>query len=348
VPSDPHSLKRKKLGMSHPLTGRSTVGMWLDDPAAAHLLTEALTGVSPATLSMARTLPLSMLSSITGGQLSQDAVDDVILRANGGALPLDDEPVPAFIEKITPGRFARKTIIVTGAGNGIGRATASRIAREGGRIVAVDIAPRGLDDLKAGLPDADVVNVVADISREEDIEKIVAACDGRIDGLANVAGVADDMLPLHETTDDVWERVMRINVEGMFRLMRAVLPGMIDAGSGSIVNITSEAGLRGSCSGLAYTTSKHAVIGIVRSAAFMYGPNGIRINGVAPGGVATGMPVTFASDFAMERLKAAGSAALPALASSEQLASSITYLLSDDATNLNGVILPSDGGWSVL
>lgn len=88
----------------------------------------------------------------------------------------------------------------------------------------------------------------------------------------------------------MWDRVLAVNVTGAFRLTRAVLPAMIAAGAGSIVNIASEAGLRGSASGNAYTTSKHAVIGMTKSAAFMYGPNGVRVNAVAPGGVAIGIP----------------------------------------------------------
>ena len=88
----------------------------------------------------------------------------------------------------------------------------------------------------------------------------------------------------------MWDRVMGVNVTGAFKLTRAVLPAMMAAGAGSVVNIASEAGLRGSASGNAYTTSKHAVIGLTRSAAFMYGPHGIRVNAVAPGGVATGIP----------------------------------------------------------
>jgi NAD(P)-dependent dehydrogenase (short-subunit alcohol dehydrogenase family) len=121
---------------------------------------------------------------------------------------------------------------------------------------------------------------------------------------------------------------------------------MLTLGSGSIVNIASEAGLRGSAAGLAYTASKHAVVGITRSSAFMYGPSGIRVNAVAPGPVATNIQSTFASPLGQERIGNAMTL-LPPIAEAVQLAASITFLLSDDGTNVNGAILPSDGGWSV-
>jgi NAD(P)-dependent dehydrogenase (short-subunit alcohol dehydrogenase family) len=255
-------------------------------------------------------------------------------------------PTPEPGERIVPSRFAGQTVVITGAGSGIGRATATRVAREGGRVVAVDIAASGLDALTAALSDAAIVPVVADITSEDDVHRIVAAAGTRIDGLANVAGVTDEMAPLHETSDQVWKRVMRVNVEGTFRLSRAVLPRMLEAGAGSIVNITSEAGLRGSAAGAAYTTSKHAVIGLTRSSAFMYGPHGIRINAIAPGGVATGIAMHFGSKFGMQRL-GPSLALIPPPATAAQLAASITFLLSDDGTNINGAILPSDSGWSV-
>lgn len=145
----------------------------------------------------------------------------------------------------------------------------------------------------------------------------------------------------------MWDRVIGVNLTGTFKLTRAVLPAMLAAKKGSIVNVASEASLRGDASGNAYTVSKHGVLGLTRSAAFMYGPDGIRVNAVAPGGVATGIPFP-------PNVSAAGSARLqpfqaqiPTVATAEQLAASITFILSDDGVNINGVVLPSDGGWSV-
>ncbi len=237
-------------------------------------------------------------------------------------------------------------MIVTGAGSGIGRATASRIAREGGTVVAVDIAKERVDELAASMPELPIIPIVGDITKEEDVAAIVAAAGGRIDGLANVAGIMDDMTPLHEVSDAVWERVFAVNVDGMFRLTRAVIPVMLAGGGGSIVNVASEAALRGSAAGLAYTASKHAVVGITKSTAFMYAPKNIRVNAVAPGPVATNIQSTNAGGYGPERI-ADHMANLPPIAFPPQLAASITFLLSDDGTNVSGVILPSDGAWSV-
>jgi NAD(P)-dependent dehydrogenase (short-subunit alcohol dehydrogenase family) len=251
-----------------------------------------------------------------------------------------------WVEKVTPGRFDGKTVIVTGAGSGIGRATAARVAREGGRVIAVDISAERLADFKASLPGLKIEVVTGDITKPEAVDAIVAAAGEKIDALANVAGIMDNMTPLHEVSDAVWERVFAVNVDGLFRLSRAVLAKMVAAKSGSVVNIASEAGIRGSAAGLAYTASKHAVIGITRSAAFTYARLGIRVNAVAPGPVATNIEASFDSELGQERIGAL-LATIPPVAMPEQLAASITFLLSDDSTNLTGVILPSDGGWSV-
>lgn len=130
------------------------------------------------------------------------------------------------------------------------------------------------------------------------------------------------------------------------RLMRAVLPGMLERNMGSIVNIISEAGIRGSASDAEYTASKHAVVGLTKNTAFMYAGTKVRINAVAPGYVATGIPFASApNEFGSKRLETAR-AIMPGVAEAEHLAASITFLLSDDGININGAILPSDGGWS--
>ena len=191
-------------------------------------------------------------------------------------------PRPEWVERLDQGRFAGKTVIVTGAGSGIGRATASRIAREGGRVVAVDVSQERLDEFAAEHDGADVVTLVADITDDAKVAEIVAAAGDRIDGLANIAGIMDDMTPIGELTDAVWKRVFSVNVDGTMKLMRAVVPTMVAQGVGSIVNTASEAALRGSAAGVAYTASKHAVVGLTKSSAFMYGPSGLRVNAVAP------------------------------------------------------------------
>lgn len=329
------------------LTANSTIGEWLEHPVGGDIVRGFLaqSGASEESLAPVKGLALQQLVALSQGQLPQAAIDGMVMQANGGVMPADDAPT-GWVEKATSGRFSGKTVIVTGAASGIGRATASRIAREGGRVVAVDISADKLTEFAGSLPEAEILTVAGDITKQDDIDAIVAAAGERIDALANVAGINDDFSPLHETSDAMWDRVIGINLTGSFKLSRAVLPAMIAAGAGSIVNVTSEAGLRGSASGNAYTTSKHGVIGMTKSAAVMYGPAGIRVNAVAPGGVATGIPFPpHVSEAGQARLQPF-QAQIPTLATAEQLAASITFLLSDDGVNINGAVLASDGGWS--
>ena len=353
--------------MPAPLTPDSTVGEWLDHPVGGPTLRRLLeeNGQDPKVLQTVRRFSMTRLAAMSGGRMTTSDLDRLVAQVNG-ANPADDAPrgnpmtaaeepaaeppgpasLPEWQERITPGRFTGSTVIVTGAGSGIGRATASRVAREGGRVVAADIAPDRLDELVAAHHGHDVIPVRADITTEDGVASILAAADGRVDALANAAGITDSFLPLHELSDELWQRVLEVNLTGMFRLTRAVVPVMLEARRGAIVNVASEASLRGSTSGTAYTTSKHAVVGLTRSAAFMYADQGIRVNAVAPGGVATNIEGSMGSSFAQERL-APMLATIPGIAEPEHVAASITFLLSDDSVNINGALMPSDGGWSV-
>jgi NAD(P)-dependent dehydrogenase (short-subunit alcohol dehydrogenase family) len=350
------------------LTGDSSIGDWLDDPIGGPIMSDMLAqgGQDAGVLRPVRRLALKRLIKLSKGMFTSEMIDALVGRAAAGEAPAgtaasaatartadgdapSSGPViesPEWVERVTPGRFTGKTVIVTGAGSGIGRATASRVAREGGRVIAVDISRERLDEFVADHDTLDVTAVSGDITDDAAIVSIVAAAGDRIDALANIAGIMDDMTPVHEVDDAVWARVFRINVTGTMKLMRAVVPSMLAHANGSIVNTASEAALRGSAAGAAYTASKHAVAGLTKSSAFMYGPSGIRVNAVAPGPTITNIEATFASTLGAERVQL-GMSVMPDAAEADALAASITFLLSDDAVNINGVILPSDGGWSV-
>ncbi|WP_403022000.1 SDR family NAD(P)-dependent oxidoreductase [Salinibacterium sp. GXW1014] len=352
--------------MAH-LTGDSSVGTWLDDPIGGAIFRELLTqaGQDAGVLKPVRRLALKRLVKLSKGRFSQELLDELVERAAKGDVNTDaaasaspqgesstEQGVtpaaverPEWVERISTGRFTGKTVIVTGAGSGIGRATASRVAREGGRVIAVDISQERLDEFVAETPGADIVTVTADITDDAAIARIIEAAGDTIDALANVAGVMDNMTPVHEVDDATWKRVFSINVDGTMKLMRAVVPSMLARAQGSIVNVASEAALRGSAAGAAYTASKHAVVGLTKSSAYMYGPSGLRINAVAPGPVITNIEATFGSKLGEERVRD-GMAIMPDAAEGDQLAASITFLLSDDGVNVNGQVLASDGGWS--
>lgn len=244
------------------------------------------------------------------------------------------------------GRFAGKTVIVTGAGAGIGWATASRLLEEGARVIASDVAEGRLAALTAATSSSALVTIAGDISREETVQRILAACEARVDGLANVAGVMDGFLPAAEVDDATWEQVFAVNVTAVMRLTRAALPVMLVAGGGAIVNVASEASLRGSAAGVAYTASKHALVGFTKSTAFMYGPKGVRVNAIAPGPVRTSINGASRSDHGWLRIAPLLEAQAPPVAEPASLAANILWLLSDEAENINGVVLPSDGGWA--
>lgn len=345
---------------SSPLTVESTVGEWLDHPVGGLVLRGLLAegGQTADSLGPARSLAIGRLVELSQGKFPAAMIDELIRRVDAGEIPEGielppvDESLPAPVarprwsERVDQGRFTGQTIIITGAGSGIGRATASRVAREGGRVIAVDISQERLDEFAAAHPSAEIVTVVGDITSDDAVAAIITAAGDRIDGLANIAGIMDNMTPVGDVTDAVWDRVFAINVTGTMKLSRAVIPAMLAQGKGSIVNTASEAALRGSAAGAAYTASKHAVAGLTKSTAFMYGPSGIRTNAVAPGPTITNIEARFDSPLGAQRVQKAMTI-LPDPVEADALAASITFLLSDDGVNVNGVILPSDGGWSV-
>lgn len=245
---------------------------------------------------------------------------------------------------VAAGEIAGTSVIVTGAGSGIGRATALLLADQGARVIAADVSAERLAQLAADRPG--LVTRTCDVTSQADIDSLVAQAGGVVQGLANVAGIMDGFLPAAEIDDATWDRVLDVNLTSMMRLTRAVLPGMIEAGRGSIVNVSSEASIRGGVAGLAYTASKHAVNGLTRSVATCYRGQGIRCNAVAPGGVRTNVDGSFRSAHAGTVLGPFIAATIPTPAEPDEVAAVIAFLLSDQARAINGSIVMCDGGWS--
>jgi NAD(P)-dependent dehydrogenase (short-subunit alcohol dehydrogenase family) len=164
----------------------------------------------------------------------------------------------------------------------------------------------------------------------------------------NNAGIMDRMSAAADVSDAEWERVIRVNLTAPFLLTRAVLPHLLKAGKGAIVNTASEAGLRGSAAGAAYTASKHGVVGLTKNLAVMYRDQGIRTNAIAPGGTATGIAVDIDGEAHGPQALGPYFGNVGRVSEPEEQAAAIVFLASDAASNINGVVLAVDNGWSAV
>ncbi len=251
-------------------------------------------------------------------------------------------------------RLANKVAIVTGAASGLGKAIALLYAAEGAKVVAADINEEALSQLEKEITsDKGIVTKafanMADASDIEQLIKTTVETYGTIDILVNNAGVMDDFSAAADVSDQLWEKVMSINIDGPFKAMRAALRIMLQKGSGVIVNISSIGGLQGARAGAAYTTSKHALIGLTRNTGYMYAKSGIRCNAIAPGAMDTNIVNTIdfskISALANERIMP-GMVLNPRSSDPMEVAHLALFLASDEASFVNGTVVTADGGWT--
>ena len=249
------------------------------------------------------------------------------------------------------GRLRGKVAVVTGAAKGIGRATAELFALEGARLVLTDIDAEGLQGVCERLAGegADVEAVVGDVSRPEDARRMIQAAvarHGRLDVLVANAGIIP-LVTITEATPEDWDQVMSIDGRGMFLTAKYAVEAMLKNGGGSIVCLSSISGMAGQKGQATYGPAKFVATGLVKHLAVELAPDGIRVNGVAPGTIRTDRVRSLPDEpggaeylQAIERMHPVGRIGEP-----EEVANAILFLASDEASFITGAILPVDGGF---
>lgn len=249
-----------------------------------------------------------------------------------------------------------KVTVITGAGSGMGLAMAKRFAAEGASVVVGDWNAERLEaaveSIKAS--GGTIVGRQGNIAEQETAESLIELAIntyGGLDVLCNNAGIMDYMQGVGELSNEVWRRVLSVNLDGPMFTSRRAVQHMLAHGRGSIINIASTAGLHGGAAGSAYTASKHALVGLTRSTAWMYAKQGIRCNAICPGATKTNIAETMPED----RLDPVGAqragefaALVPAYLEPTDIAALALFLASDESRYINGAIIPADGGWDAV
>jgi len=254
-----------------------------------------------------------------------------------------------------PGLLDGKAALITGAGGGIGRATALAFAREGARVAVADVAVEAAHETVAQVNAAggQAISLAGDVTRDADVRAMIGAvvgAYGRLDCAFNNAGVAGWHVgsinqKTAEWSEESFDRMIAINLKGVWLCLRAEINQMLAQGGGAIVNTASIAGLAGLPTSSAYVAAKHGVVGLTKTAAIEYAEAGIRVNAVCPGYIHTRM-----TEETMRRRGAAILAQTPLrrMGNPEEIAEMVVWLCSDRASYVTGVAYNVDGGWMAV
>jgi NAD(P)-dependent dehydrogenase (short-subunit alcohol dehydrogenase family) len=239
--------------------------------------------------------------------------------------------------------------LVTGAGSGIGRASAIGFAAAGATVAVVDVDKAGADETVARITEAggDATFMACDVSQEEEVAALIARVVdtyGRLDFAHNNAGISPPTGTVTETSKELWDAILAVNLTGVWLGMKHEIPAMLASGGGAIVNTSSGAGLAGVRKMSPYVASKHGVIGITKTAALEYGGEGIRVNAICPGTTETPLVTSKAAVgfYTLEQMAAL--APMNRIADPSEIAAAAVWLCSGEASFVNGAIFSVDGG----
>jgi 3-oxoacyl-[acyl-carrier protein] reductase len=252
----------------------------------------------------------------------------------------------------TGGQLADRVALITGAGSGMGLAMAEEFAARGALVAACDLVPESAEGARRAAEAAggEALGVTADVSRPEDVSRAVGeAIDrfGRVDILCSNAGILDGYASALDTDEELWNRVIAINLSAAYHLSRAVLPGMLERGQGCIITTCSLSSFVAGGGGAAYTASKHGLLGFTKQLTYDFAGRGIRANAICPGLIETGMTKPLLDDPESGAHKFVQETPSVTWGQPSDVAKLAAFLASDDARFIHGAGVLIDGGWTI-